>query len=98
MKIILNLMTNIVVQIIVTVKNERTFSERAHSTPRLPSISYWRQHIHEIYPNPHPKKVILLTDFSEEQSYSCLIPSMFLLLLTTSQNLCKSFLNLEKKI
>jgi hypothetical protein len=68
MKIILNLMTNIVVQIIVTVKNERTFSERSHSSPRLPSISYWRQHIHEIYPNPHPKKVIPLTDFSEEQS------------------------------
>jgi hypothetical protein len=28
--------------------NERTFSEQAHDTPRLPAISYWQQQIHEI--------------------------------------------------
>ena len=33
---------------------------------------------------PFQKEVTPLTDFSEEQSYPCLIPSMFLLLLTTS--------------
>jgi hypothetical protein len=28
--------------------NERTFSEQAHDTPRLPTMSYWQQYIHEI--------------------------------------------------
>jgi hypothetical protein len=32
----------------VTFSNERAFSEQAHDTPRLPTISYWQQHIHEI--------------------------------------------------
>jgi hypothetical protein len=33
---------------IIPKTNEKTFRERAHDTPLLPTISYWRQHIHEI--------------------------------------------------
>ena len=32
----------------ISIENERTFSEQAHDTPRLPTISYWQQYIHEI--------------------------------------------------
>jgi hypothetical protein len=29
----------------ITQHNERTFSEQAHDTPRLPTLSYWQQYI-----------------------------------------------------
>jgi hypothetical protein len=48
---------------------------------RVQATSYYDTNL-----TPHPRKVIPLTDFSENQSHPCIIPSMFSLLLTTSQS------------
>jgi hypothetical protein len=66
-------------------KNERTFIERAHDTPHLPTDTGDNIFMKYNY-IPLLKSYPLVADFSEKQSYPRLIPSMFLLFLTTLQS------------